>query len=352
MKSKANADALSHTRGVPLEDLTGLCSILDRKGGRLSVMNLANAGIEQDVIYKRGAAVPSPVARGARLPTRINHRMISLRELGLVESHPAGGHIFYELTTMGRQLASAVADDYEGCGQVYANATLRSVWRTVLVASPYVRNQWLKYFMETKDFGLHDLIKTDKLVTIFHAPSDERNGSRESQGGDSGYRIRSTHWPEKRLNDVERREIHQGLRLWTDASYLTDYRLPVDLEIPFLYQTDVGTSDGLRLEYYVARAWLDPESDVERFGEDIRLLLTTWGVSRTTIPSLIIEMARRGGYAKRNIREMLVALYYGTNQYFFERGSEFLIRRAFEDVKSEDFYVQIEGVWRTGLMLR
>jgi len=342
---------LSHTRNFPLTDLAGLCYILDQAVAPMSVMELANAGIALDVYTHPPAGPWKLVPSGERLPTRINHGMISLRDLGLVTSQPGGGKTYYELTDHGRSISAATLASYSDRGNVTMNDHLRSAWRPVLVTSAYVRSQWLNHFMGRNDFSYQDLIQTKNRIAISRLPMDERVTSRKG-AGDSGYRFASPHSEERRLNDLERREVYEGLRRWTDTVYLTDYRLPPEVEGPFLYQTDAGLDMRFELEWHIVSCWLDPERDVEVFTEQVRQVLRDWGTKSGPIPDLIIYLSRVQGYAKRNIVEMLTSLYYHTNEFFFERGSEFLIRRAFEDVKSEDYYVKIEGSWRTGIMRR
>lgn len=343
MDNKCSSSKLSHTRGVHLGDLAGLCFILRERGTPTSVKTLATEAIERGIL---DYALP---AQGNRLPTRINHHMIALRELGLVESARSGANTHYNLTPPGYAVAEAVSLLYEGTGTIALEHNLRAAWRPVLVQSLYVRCHWLKYFMPKDTFDYKDLILEGESVTIYRVPLGDRFDSE-----DSGYRLVSRFWKDQYLDLLARREVYEGLRRWTNEAYLTDDRLPEGMETPFLYLTSPSMSDVFQLESYVVRAWLDPDwdRDVDLFERQVQQVFDDFQQSnRITIPEIIINLSHDYGYSKHNATEMLKSLYYHRSKsYFFERGSEFLVNRTFDVARPQDYYVQIEGVWRTSLI--
>lgn len=343
MSSSSRSSTLSHTRAVPLPNLTGLCVILGERPGTLSIKQLAQEAVDRGVI---GSTRPTP---GERLPTRINHHMIALRELGLVSWTHRGGHVYYTLKPAGQNICVVAQQTYDGEGAVALNSALRAAWRPVLADSPYVREHWLKYFMPGEKFSYDDLIAKGSFVTIYRLRGEERHDAE-----DSGYRMVSQHerWEEQEWDDVQRREVYEGLRRWTNECYLTDDRVLEDEDRPFKHVSKVRAHNEFEIESHIARRWLDPERDLDRFESELRRALEEKQQgNRITIPDLLLTLCWEHGYAKDNLKEMLQALYYERGRdYFFERGSEFLIRHAFAVPNPQDFYVQIEGAWRTSLI--
>ncbi len=331
---------VSHTRNASLAVLAGLCYVLEGSNGSETVAGLANEAIRLGLI--EGVAV----VPGGRLPTRINHHMIALRKLDLVSSVRRGGSITYTLTSMGMTLARATARMYNGQGRLGLDDELRAAWRPALVRSEYVRHQWLKYFMSRQDFTYLDLLSTCCTVTIERVPSNQR-----SDQDDSGYRILSDAWGERILNDLERREIYEGLRRWTNEAYLTDDRLPEEIRGPFLHDLHDTLDDVVEGESCIVTAWLTP-SQLDLFESNIEQILhERQGGNRIPIPDLIITLCDDYGYARRNVRDMLTVLYNERGAYYvFERASRFLMRHAFRGRTSDQYYVQLDGVWRTGLV--
>ncbi len=334
-------NVVSHTRAASLANLAGLCLVLRDQAAPLSVGALARKAVDRAILEDDVV-----IARGSRLPTRVNHHMIALRELQLVAATPGQGHVWYDLTPAGYAVADAARQEYSGDGPLALTDALRETWRPVLVESDYVRRQWLKYFMPRTAFTYSELLSEGVPITIHRIPMSQRD-----HDDDSGYRLVSERWGERTLTEIERREIYEGLRRWTNDTYLTDDRLPPGVRGPFSprdsYPDDLSESAS-----HVVTSWLSPANDLDLFEERIRaILLRREGGNRITIPELIIALCDDYGYAKQNLRAMLVALYYERGgDYVFERASRFLMRSAFKDVKSDDYYVQIEGVWRTGLV--
>ncbi len=340
LNSTARREVISHTRATPLANLAGLCLVLHEHGEPLHVSALAQKAIERAILDE------AVIAQGNRLPTRINHHMIALRKLELVTSVLWGGHTWYSLTQTGKILARDTRQTYSDSGAPNLDDRLREIWRPVLVQSAYVRHQWLKYFMPRENFTCSELASAGNTITISRVPQTQRFGE-----DDSGYRILSDYWGERALDEVERREIYEGLRRWTNDAYLTDDRLPKATRGPFLHHGSPPSST-FESESHIVKAWLSPEKDLSLFETHIEEVLDKREQgNRITIPELIITMCDEYNYAKQNVKDMLVTLYYdGDDHYFFERASKFLIRQAFKGVKPEDYYVQIEGVWRTGLV--
>lgn len=335
---------LSHTRGVPLGNLTGLCFALGESAHPLSVTALATEGSNRGIF-----AMPTP-APGGRLPTRINHHMIALRELELVGSVPEGGHVYYCLTALGRSLCKAATSAYARQGNegpLVLDHPLRETWRPVLSSSEYVREHWLKYFMTSSDFSYDQLTSLGGSVTILRVPSAERHDE-----DDSGYRLLSDGWPALVMDSLERREIYEGLRRWTNEAYLTDDRVPDEIRAPFAYVQQSDDAGIFEIEAHVVRAWLEPEVDLDRFETMVHESLDEQGQgNRITLPALIIDLSDKYSFAKENIKSMLVELHYQRgNHFFFERGSEFLIRHSFDVARPEDYYLKLVGVWRTSLI--
>lgn len=332
--------AISHTRNASLAVLVGLCYVLERSDGTATVIELANEAIRLGLIEGM-AVVP-----GERLPTRINHHMIALRQLNLVSSVRCNAHISYSLTSMGVALAHAAVRMYSGAGPLELDGGLRATWRPILVQSDYVRHQWLKYFMSREDFAYPDLLSARGAVTIQRVPPAQRSGQ-----DDSGYRILSDAWDERILNDLERREIYEGLRRWTNEVYLTDDRLPEDIRGAFLYHGGQASQRVVESELYIVTAWLAPD-DLDVFESHIRQVLDEReGGDRIPIPELIIALCDDYGYARQNVRDMLGVLYdERSDRYTFERASRFLMQRAFRGKTSDQYYVQLDGIWRTGLV--
>ena len=336
----------SHTRGIPLADLAGLCFTLGEAESALSVKELANRAITLGILESK------PVQRGEHLPTRINHRIISLRELELVNYEQRGGHVFYSLAESGEHVYDAVKEHYQGEGNVELNTSLRYVWRQILAESKYVRSVWLKYFMPRENFSFSELISSGSPVTIIRVSQDDREGSPKE---DSGYRLRSEFWGEHIVSDVDRREILQGLRRWTSEAYLTDDIVTSTEAAPFAYLSHFRGEDTFVVESFIVKAWLDPDKDLLHFEQLVNQTINKRKQgNRINIPDLIIDLSYEHSYAKDNLKEMLTALFYERrNNFFFERGSKFLVDNAFKVTNKDKpglYYLKLEGSWRTSLV--
>ncbi len=330
---------LSNTRGASLANLTGLCRILGEVG-TLNVKQLANIAIKEGVFNF------DPVSVGERIPTRIHHHMIALRMLELVEDMPTKGHVYYELAPLGKRLFEAISSELASSAVDDSgfSDTLLLAWRVTLAASNYVKCQWLKYFMRDTDFDHQAFAFEGTPITVYRLPMSERMDSDR----DSGYRLRSPYWGEISLDMLAYREIYQGLRRWTNQVLLTDDRLPDDT-LAYSYQSQ--DEESFETKIFVVKAWLSRHQDLKAFEDKIDQLLDKEGINRITLPDLIMGLCRHHGYSKAQVRAMLEQVYYhGQNHYFFERGSRFLVHNAFNVAEPEDYYVQIEGVWRTGLV--
>lgn len=352
MTTSTSPFRLSHTRGVPLANLAAFCSILSDAREPLSVRDLVTRAIRFGIVGRE----PLPVGR--RLPTRINHHIISLRELDLVESEPAGGRVYYRVSLLGRRIAATVPNGRDEEGQGVLNASAKAIWRSVLVKSSYVRSAWLKYFMSSAEFTSRELFKNNSPVTIVRLPTDERHEpSTESakQFKDSGYRIRSEHWSERIVTALERREILHGVRQWTNEAYLTDENVPAVEAAPFAHLATTNNESSIEIESFIVDAWFDPDKDLLRFERLVdRLLDQRRHGNRIEIPDLIISISNEHRYAKENIKEMLESLFYNRgDKFFFERGSKFLVDNAFKLARRDKpsvYYLNLEGSWRTSLV--
>lgn len=352
MTSHSPHRELSHTRGVPLGNLAGLCLILAESKRTLNVRELFESAI------KLGIVESEPVPKGKPLPSRINHHMISLRELELVRPEHSRGHVYYSINPLGRRIGIAARNDFSE-GPVELNHRLRAVWRSALSKSLYVRCFWLKYFMKEEDFDLKALLNNSGPITIIRLPNQERENSPDEptteRFHDSGYRIKSQHWDEKMIYAVERREILHGLRQWTNEIYLTDEGVPAAEAAPFAYLSVVENSGPFEIESVIVQAWFDPERDLLRFERLVDNILDRRRQgNRIGIPDLLIAMSHEYGYAKENIKEMLTVLFYERgNKYFFERGSKFLVDNAFKLTRRDKpsaYYLNLEGSWRTSIV--
>jgi hypothetical protein len=345
---------LSHTRGVPLANLAGLCFILSQSERPLSVRELVERAMGLAIIETK------PLPKGGPLPSRINHHIISLRVLNLVLFEHSNGHVYYKINTSGRRLSTALLKNYNGEGPVELDSALRAVWRSILVKSSYVRSFWLKYFMASEDFDLSQLLRNNASVEIVRVSPGERVSScaetNSGQFADSGYRIRSQNWPERVIDDVARREILHGLRHWTSEAYLTDETVPAAEAAPFAhFSNPENSSSSIEIDCFIVTAWFNPSKDLRRFERFVDELFDRRGQgNRISIPDLIISLSSEHRYARENIKEMLVHLFYERgNRYFFERGSKFLVEKAFK-LTSRDrpsvYYLNLEGAWRTSLV--
>lgn len=339
---------LSHTRAVPLANLAGLCLILAESDRPLHVRELVEAA------NKAGVLQSKPIPKGKPIPSRINHHIISLRELELVRSAHSDRHVYYSVNPMGRRIAQVHVQNLQSMNLSHK---LKAVWRSVLAKSAYVRSFWLKYFMNKEEFTLDSLLAKNSPVTIIRLPTEEREDSSDDSERfkDSGYRIRSKHWGEKVIYAVERREILHGLRQWTNEAYLTDEGVPSAEAAPFAYLSAIENSGPFEIESYIVQAWFDPKKDLLRFERLVESLLDRRRQgNRIGIPDLIIAMSHEYGYAKENTKEMLTALFYERrNRFFFERGSKFLVDNAFKLTRRDKpsaYYLNLEGSWRTSIV--
>jgi len=350
MANDASHTRRSHTRGVPLANLAGLCFVLGESASPLSVNELVTRSIRHGVIESES------LQRGGRLPTRINHHIISLRELELVKSERSVGHVYYSLNVPGRHIYKEVKKNYCGEGQVELNTALRAAWRPILVESSYVRSTWLKYFMTCEEFTFEELISKSNSVTITRIPQGERECYEDRESiKDSGYRLFSQYWGDHIIYELDRREILQGLRRWTNEAYLTDDSVSSAEAAPFAHLSTPGSEDTFESESFIVNAWLDPTKDLPRFERVVNQLLDERKQgNRINIPDLIIGLSHDYGYAKENIKEMLTILFYERrDNYFFERGSRFLVDNAFKLTnknRPEVYYLKLEGSWRTSLV--
>lgn len=332
------SERISNTRGVSLVNIAGLCYVLGAQQNDLSVKALANEAISQGVLDFE------PIPTGKRLPTRIHHHMIALRKLDLVRYAKHGGRVYYHLAPNGQLLYDSVLEKYKGVPQKMDHY-LRRIWRPILVQSEYVRHQWLRYFMNHADFTYDSFIALSTPIKFYRLPSEQRL----DPARDSGYRLVSEHWAERALDTLDYRELYQGLHRWTNDVYLTDDRIPEGLDIPYLYQSQSDAT--YEMDAFAVKSWLDPELDMEQFEHQVGRYFDELRANRASIPRLILYLCGTHQYSKFNVREMLITLYYvRRDKYFYERGSEFLIDQAFEFGRPEEYYVQIEGVWRTGLV--
>ena len=342
---------LSHTRGVPLANLAGFCAILAEAKAPLSVRDLVERAIGLGFVESESLPV------GGRLPTRINHHIISLRQLDLVESEHAGSHVYYRVNALGRRIG-ATFGCHDGDGRVKVDSSSKAIWRLVLVKSCYVRSAWLKYFMPRAEFTLKELLRNNSPVTIVRVPENEREDPSTvsaKQFEDSGYRIKSRYWDQRLVRAVERREILHGLRQWTNEAYLTDENVPSIEAAPFAYLSNADNESFFEIESFIVTTWFDPDKDLDRFERLVdRLLTQRRQGNRIGIPDLIISISNEHGYARENIKEMLSALFYQRGEkFFFERGSKFLVDNAFKLTrrdKPSSYYLSLEGSWRTSLV--
>lgn len=340
----------SHTRGAPLANIAGFCLILGEAGEALDVKELASRAIERGVIQSQ------PLQKGARFPTRINHHIISLRQLDLVNWAPNGNHVYYSLNQKGRDVYTAVKDYYSGSGKLELDFHVREALRPMLVASDYVRSQWLKYFMTRDVFSYEDLISDGTHITFCRVPPEQRQEAANSLNPDTGYRLISEHWDELILYEEDRREVQHGLRRWTNEVYLTDDRVLMEVAAPFSYLHELDSeTDTFKIESHIVKRWLDPGSDLRHF-EDLvhKAIDNRHSGDRITIPDLIIDLCNEYGYAKENVKELLTELFYErSSNFFFERGSKFLVDHAFQlsaQDKPSVYYLKLEGAWRTSLV--
>jgi hypothetical protein len=353
MTTSAPQFRLSHTRGVPLANLAGFCFILSETRQPLSVRDLVERAMRFGIVE----CEPLPV--GGRLPTRINHHIISLRKLELVEWEHSDGHVYYRANPLGRRIAATVPSTHDRKGEVELDNPSKAIWRSVLVNSSYVRSAWLKYFMPREEFLLKELLRNNSPITITRVPTGEREDSSteivKEKLRDSGYRIKSQYWDERIVYAVDRREILHGLRLWTNEAYLTDENVPSVEAAPFAHLATADNESSFEIESFIVAAWFDPEKDLPRFERLVdRLLDQRRQGNRIGIPDLIISITNEHGYAKENIREMLRSLFYKRgDKFFFERGSKFLVDNAFKLTRRDKpsvYYLNLEGSWRTSLV--
>jgi DNA-binding transcriptional ArsR family regulator len=323
---------------------------LGNAGKPLSVNELVTKAIELGILESE------PLQKGDRVPTRINHHIISLRELEIVKHEQRGGHVYYSLNPSGRRIFTSVKKKYIGEGHIELDSSLRKEWRSVIVKSQYVCSSWLKYFMKREDFSLEELLSDGAPITIIRVSQDERGESHINESfKDSGYRIISQNWGEHVLDEVERREVLQGLRRWTNEVYLTDESVPFAEAAPFAHLLKDSNGDSFEIESFIVTAWLDPDQDLPKFEKLINQILDNRRQgNRITIPELVIILSHEHGYAKENVKEMLSTLFYmRRDNYFFERGSKFLIDDAFRLTNKDKpsvYYLKLEGTWRTSLL--
>lgn len=329
---------LSNTRGVSLTNLAGMCYVI-ATSTELSVKQLANEAIARGILSGF-----DEIQKGERLPTRIHHHMIALRTLSLVDTQKSRSNVIYNLTSTGQIICDALKT-YIETSPIQFDDDLRAAWREVLVASDYVRYHWLQHFMGREFFDIDQVVSFGKNIIIQRLPVDQRQGQRH----DSGYRITTSLGQTINLDVLQHKEIYQGLRRWTNTVYLTDDRLPDTVAGAFLYQ--LYDDDIFEIESHIVKQLLYYPRDLGLVEQQINELLDERCTNRIPIPDIMIELCHKYNYSKYNLRNMLEMLYYeSTGRYFFERGSEFLIDRAFDTgVSSQDYYLQIEGVWRTGL---
>lgn len=348
-ESKYNS-GVSHTRGVPLENLVGLCFMLGEAEKPLSVIELANRAIQLRILDSE------PIKTGSRLPTRINHHIISLRMLQLVDFDNKSGHVYYRLNSSGYKIYNEVAKEIEGAEQIELTNSLKHIWREILVDSTYVREHWLKYFMPKEKFDLKELVSLSDNVVITRVPPQERESIDEDKGDrDSGYRLTSNEWGEVIISEIERKEILQGLRRWTNDAYLTDDIVAWDQAYPFAHLSLENSDETIEMESYIVKNWLDPTKDLMYFERLVNEQIDKRKQgNRIDIPDLIIGLCRDFYYAKDNIKELLTEIFYERrSNYFFERSSQFLIDNAFKLAqrnKPAAYYLKLEGSWRTSLV--
>ena len=348
MTSRLPHNQLSHTRAVPLINLAGLCVILSESKRSLHVRELVEVASRKEILEL------DPVPLGKPIPSRVNHHIISLRELELVRSEHRDSHVYYTVTSTGRRLAQVYL---QSGSTIDVSDKLKAALRSVLVNSSYVRSNWLKYFMKERDFNIDDLLAKSSPISIIRLPTEEREESL-SEGErfkDSGYRLRSKHWGEKIIYALERREILHGLRQWTNDVYLTDEGVPSSEAAPFAYLSANERDSHIEIESWIVQAWFDPKKDLVQFERIVdKVLDQRRQGNRIGIPDLIIAFSHDYGYARENIKEMLTVLFYRRrNKFFFERGSKFLVDNAFKLTRRDKpaaYYLNLEGSWRTSLV--
>ena len=192
--------------------------------------------------------------------------------------------------------------------------------------------------MPKEDFTLQELLATAYPIII------------EVKG--NNYCV---HWKggsPKVLDYKERMEIYQGLRKWTNDIELTDEVLLDEQSLDDEQDLHSILGFGSRfVEAYVVRRQWDERTQVELFEEKVRSLIDEVGNgNHIGIPDLIIALCRKERLSKRTVRELLESLYREKGaKYFFERASRLLLRLPF-GVEPENYYVKIDGIWRTGLV--
>ncbi|RYX84238.1 hypothetical protein EON83_11120 [bacterium] len=371
---------LSYGRGVPLWNLSALCRLLQIEGTDLRVRDLANRGIEQGVFGDKYKFLHE----GDRLHTRINHHIIALRCINLIDPaiekkgvcrlRPRGLDLAHAVQrTIPDALVQGSTESWESL-EMMENVQdevlpeLRATWREILVQSLYVRSHWLRYFMDREEFSLKDFVDAAKPIRILVSPAHDnendtilqRRGKSIPQTADSGYRLSSHYWPQLNWTEEQRREVFQGLRLWTKQAYLTDDTVLGEVAGPFKHLSSERSKgqeeDNIyEFESYPVKCWLYPLRDLDQFVSMVNEVLAFFpGGRRATLPDLIISLCQRYNLAKRNVKEMLSQLYFLRNKdYFFERGSRFLVENAFAirtTNKPESYYLKLDGSWRVGIV--
>ena len=322
-----NKRFLPFTRGALLENICALCAILKQADRPLAERELA--ALAKDVFQKKVSARPSS-------HTRFRHHFYALLELKLA----AKCNRRYSLEPRGQELAALVLQetDFLQRPPTLSSPILRDLLSTIMVESPYVRSEWLRYFMPKEDFTLQELLATAYPIII------------EVKG--NNYCVNWKGGSPKVLDDKERMEIYQGLRKWTNDIELTDEVLLDEQSLDDEQDLHSILGFGSRfVEAYVVRRQWDERTQVELFEEKVRSLIDEVGNgNHIGIPDLIIALCRKERLSKRTVRELLESLYREKGaKYFFERASRLLLRLPF-GVEPENYYVKIDGIWRTGLV--
>jgi len=321
-----NKRFLPFTRGAFLEYICALCAILKQADRPLTERELAT--LAKDFQKK--------VAARQWSQTRFRHHFYALLELKLATKFNRQ----YSLEPRGQELAALVLQETDLLQRLptLSSPVLRELLSRIMVESPYVCSEWLKYFMLKEDFTLQELLAAAHPIII--------------EVRSNNYCIHWAGGSPKVLNDKERMEIYQGLRRWTNDIELTDEVL--------LDEQSLDEEQGLHsilgfgshfVEAYLVRQQWDERMPIALFEEKVGSLIDEIGNgNRIGIPDLIIALCRRERLSKRNVRELLERLYREKRaQYFFERASRLLLRLPF-GVAPENYYVKIDGIWRTGLV--
>lgn len=364
-------DVWSYTRNIPLANLCALCTIMV-KTPRQSIGEWDLAEKAQDMGLDKFSGIKQFRAMTPRImPTVIRRHWYSLDVLGLAIKNRDSSLL--TLTDLGRKVAHTLIECQFDFGSEIPFALQEELAR-VLVSSRYVRQFWLSFFMSSEVFNLEELRSRCNPILIETVPESVREKFGDfrfddAKWTDSGIRIYSKNNSALRqltiagkrgvsaynppflaLTIVAKFEIYDGLRRWTKEIGLTD-ELPLDQsELTAFEKATLWPGSKVKECYIVKQYWPVTDDAMPQFEREVEDEIRASPTGhRMRIPDLICRICGKERLSRKNVKDLLLKLQRQNSARFYFEGASPGVIEDFDEM--QDFYLPIDGIWRTSIIL-